>query len=145
MLNSADARYSNGDFTFDVNLPLFDNIHERSGWVASVQSFFSTPDASGVFVGNTHTNVFANIHIAEFAQMTSYSSKTKHFSTMVATFTDRSLVNDISANTIGTPIDEHWWINKVVTISFTDNTLTRITTPSTARFQIVLNLWKADD
>ena len=146
VLNSAQARYnSDGSFTWDVNLPLFDSIHERSGWVASLQNFYSTPSAAGVFVGNTHTNVFGNIHIREFSQVTSYSSKTSNFTSVLATFTDRSWVSDVVTNSIAIPIDEFWWINKSVTVFFSDNAMNNIVTPSTAVFQLTLNLWKAND
>jgi hypothetical protein len=146
ILNSADARYaSDGSFTWDVNLPLFDSIHERSGWVVALQSFFSTPTNAGVFVGNTQTNVYANIHIREFAQMTSYSSKTRHFTTIIATFTDRSFISDVAKETVAIPVDENWWINKQITVFFSDNLMNQITTPETARFQITLNMWNPNN
>lgn len=141
ILNSADARYNAGEFTWDVNLPLFDNINDRSGWVVALQNFFSTPTTAGVFVGNTHNNVFANIHIKEFSQLTSYSSKTRHFSSIIGTFTDRSLVSNLTTDMVAIPIDEGWWINKQITVFFSDNDINTINTPSTSTFQITLNMW----
>lgn len=148
ILNSADARYTSGFFTWDINLPLFDNIHDKSSWVMSVASFFSSViPSTGLNVGNTQiaSSAFANIHIQELSQITSYSSRTRTNSDIVATYSGRSYVSSSVRDAIAIPVDEQWWIRKAITVSFSDINMTRLNTPADAPFQLCLLIWKADE
>ena len=148
VLNSAQARYYNNEFCFDVSLPLFDNINTRVGWVMCVNSFNSSViPSNGLNVANTQTSPssFANIHLKEFSQITSYSSKTRTNTSVIATFNGRSFTSNASINSVAIPIDEYWWCQKSLTVFFSDENLNILSVPADATFQISILIWKADD
>lgn len=148
ILNSANGRYSNGEWAFNIDVPLFDNLNEKYKWVMSVQSFFSSLITStGGNIGNTHnaTSLYGNIHIREFTQITSYSSKSKTNTDIVATFTGKSFMASPALNSIAVPIDDSFWIQRQITVYFSDATQTKLTTPQDAQWQLTLCLYKADD
>lgn len=147
ILNSSNARYTNGSFTFDVNLPLFDSMHNRCEWVMNLSNFCSSVDPlSGLFIGqdNLSSVPIVNIHIQEFSQITQYSSKTKGMSDVIATLYNSSSEYFNTVNTIAIPIPEQWWINKTCTISFSDIQLNKLNVSQETPFQLTLDLWKAD-
>lgn len=148
ILNSANGRYINGEWAFNIDVPLFDNLHEHYKWVMSVQSFHSSVITStGGNIGNTHTNAssYGNIHIREFTQITSYSSRSKTNTDIVATFTGKNFASSPALNTVAVPIDSNFWIQRQITVYFSDATQTRLTTPQDAQWQLTLCLYKADD
>lgn len=148
ILNSTHGSYSNGDWTFYVDMPLFDNIPKTENWVISVQSFYSSVIAStSGNIGNTHlsSSAFANIHIRELQQNTSYSSRTKTNTTIVSSFTGRSVVANPALNTIAIPLNSNFWIQRQLTVFFSDATMTPLITPNDANWQLTLLIYKADD
>ena len=145
ILNSSNARYNNGEFAFDVNLPLID-YREKAKWVISVDNFNSAPiPSTGLNVGNTQTSIFANMHMRELSQILSFSSKTMCASDVILTFTGRSFYRANSTNTIAEPLGEQFWVNKQITLYFSDSSLNKLTTPQDAPFQVCMLIWKAED
>lgn len=144
VLNSANARYSNGDFIFEVNLPLYDNLHTKVGWVMGVDSFFTSSAIGGITL--TGHGTYANLHCRELTQICSYSSEKKAQSDSILTFNSSFVKNYLSTDTVGqTLVDENFFVNKTLTFSFSDSTLTRIVAPSNSVFQVCLLIWKAED
>jgi hypothetical protein len=144
VLNSANARYSNGDFMYEVNLPLYDNLHTKVGWVMGVDTFFTSSTIGGISIAGG--GVFANLHCKELTQITSFSSEKKAQSDAILTFNSGNYQNFLCTNSVGQPIiDENFFVNKTLTLSFTDSTLTRIVAPSNSVFQCTICIWKAED
>ena len=140
VLNSANARYFNGDFSFDVNIPTYDNLHTKVGWVLGVDTFVTSNTPGGITA--TGGGLFANLHMRELTQITSYSTDKKAQSDCILTFNSAFVKNYIDTNTVGLPIaDENFFINKQLTLYFTDNTLTKVVAPSNTAFQVTLLLW----
>jgi hypothetical protein len=84
ILNSANARYFDGEFVFDINLPTFDHLHTKVGYVVGVDSFYTSSTPAGITaVGG---GLFGNLHMRELAQITSYSSEKKAQSDVILTF-----------------------------------------------------------
>jgi hypothetical protein len=145
VLNSSDARYNNGEFQWDVTLPLID-YKEKAKWVVSVDNFNSAPiPSTGLNVGNTQTNAFANLHMREISQILSFSSKTRGMTDVILTFIGRSFYRANSTNTIAVPLAEQFWVNKQITLYFSDVSLNRLITPQDAPFQVSFLIWKAED
>jgi hypothetical protein len=69
VFNSANARYYNGEFSFDLTLPTFDNLHTKVGWVLGVDSFCTSNTPAGITA--TGGGTFANLHLRELSQITS--------------------------------------------------------------------------
>lgn len=138
VLNSANARYTNGEFAWDINMPMWDNLHTKTGWVMGVESLFI-----GVSVAATD---FGNIHLNELSQLLSFQSNTKANSTVLLTYNSSATHNDFVTDSVSIPItDENFFINKTLTVWFSDKTLTRTTPGSTFPFQLTLNIWRPDD
>ena len=140
VLNSANARYYNGEFSFDVNIPMGDNLHTKVGWVLGVDSFFTSSAIAGITL--TGNALFANLHLRELTQITSYSTDKKAQSDCILTFNSGITKNYLDTDTVGLPIaDENFFINKQFTMYFTDNTLTKVVAPQNSSFQVTLMLW----
>lgn len=140
VLNSANARYYNGEFSFDVNIPTFDNLHTKVGWVIGVDTFVTSNTPAGITpLGG---GLFGNLHMRELTQITSYTTEKKAQSDCILTFNSAFVKNYIDTNTVGLPIaDENFFINKQLTLYFTDNTLTKVIAPSNTAFQVTLLMW----
>ena len=140
VLNSANARYYNGEFSFDINIPLWDSYNTKVGWVLGVESFFTSNTPAGITpLGG---GLFGNLHLRELCQITSYSTEKKAQSDCILTFNSAFVKNYIDTNTVGLPItDEGFFINKQLTMWFSDNTLNKLVVPSNTAFQVTLMLW----
>jgi hypothetical protein len=144
VLNSADARYVNGDFQFDVNLPLFDNLHTKTGWMIGVESFFTNSTIANINLAGGGT--FANLHLRELAQIGSYASNKKSSTDVLLTFNSGSVINSFVNSSVATPItDEGFFVNKLLSFYFSDRLLIKSNEPAISVFQIVLNIWRNQD
>lgn len=141
VLNSANARYYNGDFSFDVNIPMWDSLHTKVGWVLGVDSFFTSNTPAGITA--TGGGLFGNLHLRELTQITSYTTEKEAQSDCILTFNSASVKNFLSTNSVGLPItDEGFWVNKQFTMYFTDNALNKVVVPSNTAFQVTIFLWE---
>ena len=144
VLNSADARYVNGDFQFDINLPLFDNLHTKTGWMIGVESFFTNSTIASINLAGGGT--FANLHLRELAQIGSYASNKKTCTDVILTFNSGSVINSFVNSSVASPItDENFFVNKQMTFYFSDRLLIKSNEPAISVFQIVLNIWRNQD
>jgi hypothetical protein len=140
VLNSANARYYNGDFSFDVNIPLWDSLTTKVGWVLGVDSFFTSNTPAGIT--GTGGGLYGNLHLKELTQITSYSTDKKAQSDCILTFNSASVKNFLTINSVGLPIaDENFFINKQFTLYFTDNSLNKVVVPSNTSFQVTILMW----
>ena len=144
VLNSADARYNNGEFQFDVNLPTFDNLHTKTGWMVGVESFFTNSTIAGISLAGGGS--FANLHLRELAQIGSYGSNKKTCTDVILTFNSGSVINSFVNTSIATPItDENFFVNKQLTFYFSDKLIIKSNETALTYFQIVLNIWRNHD
>lgn len=140
VLNSANARYYNGDFSFDVNIPMWDSLTTKVGWVLGVDSFLTSSAIGGITL--TGGGAFANLHLRELTQITSYSTDKKAQSDCILTFNSGMTKNYLGTDNVGLPItDENFFINKQFTMYFTDSTLTKVVAPQNSVFQVTILLW----
>jgi hypothetical protein len=141
VLNSADAVYNNGEFSFQINLPLFDNLHTKVGWMIGVESFFTNSAIAGISLNGSGT--FANLHLRELSQIGTYSSATKNCSDVILTFNSQSVSNSFVNSSVASPItDENFFINKLLTFYFSDRRMIKSNEPALTSFQVVLNIWE---
>lgn len=140
VLNSANARYYNSEFSFDVTIPTYDNLHTKVGWVLGVESFYTSNTPGGITA--TGGGLFANLHLKELAQITSYTTERQAQSDVILTFNRADVKNSLSTNSVGLPVvDENFFINKQLTLWFSDNTLTKAVVPSNTSFQVTILIW----
>ena len=143
ILNSANAQYNNGDFTFQVNLPLFDSLNTKQGWLLGVESFYTSSTPAGISLNGQ--GAFANLHLRELTQITSYSSSRKASGDVLTTFNSAGYTNSFVTDSVAIPItDEQFFINKQITLYFSNSSLTRTVEAENTVFQVVLNLWHPD-
>jgi hypothetical protein len=141
VLNSADARYINGEFIFNVNLPMFDSLNTKVGWMLGIESFFTASAIAGITLAGGGN--FANLHLRELSQINSYSSSKKTCSDIVLTFNSSVTRNNYVASSVTIPItDEQFFVNKQLTFYFSDKLIVKSNEPALTYFQIVLNLWQ---
>ena len=144
ILNSQHARYNNGEFTWDITLPLFDNLHTKVGWILGVESFYTSNVPGAVLeVGQ---GGYANLHLRELTQITSFSSDRKANSDVILTLNSTYVKNDLVQSSIGIPIsDENFFINKSLTMYFSDEDMVKLVELQTMPFQVTLLIWKGTD
>jgi hypothetical protein len=141
VLNSADAVYNNGEFSFQVNLPTFDNLNTKVGWMVGVESFFTSSTIAGISLNGSGT--FANLHLKELDQLGSYASSKKTCTDIIQTFNSGSVMNSFVNSSVAIPItNEQFFVNKQLTFYFSDKLIIKSNEPALTYFQIVLNLWK---
>lgn len=142
ILNSQHARYSNGEFTWEVTLPLYDNLHTKVGWILGVESFYTSDVPNGVLeVGQ---GGYANLHLRELTQIASFSSDRKANTDVILTLNSTYVKNNLVTNSIGIPItDEHFFVNKCLTMYFSNEDMVKMIEPQAMPFQVTLLIWKA--
>jgi hypothetical protein len=141
VLNSADAVYRDGEFSFPVNLPLFDNLHTKVGWMLGVESFFTNSTIAGISLNGGGT--FANLHLRELSQIGSYSSSRRNCTDVILTFNSGNVANSFVSNSVASPItDEGFFVNKNLTFYFSDRFLNKSNLPFDTDFQLVLTIWR---
>jgi hypothetical protein len=125
---------------FDVNLPTFDNLNTKVGWMLGVESFYTSSTLAGITL--TGGGAFGNLHLRELAQIGSYSSARKTCTDVILTFNSANVINSFVSSSVAQPItDEQFFINKVLTFYFSNSSLAKTTEASNVSFQIVLALW----
>lgn len=140
VLNSVNARYIDNEFIFDVNLPTFDSLNTKMGWMLGVESFFTSTTLAGITL--TGGGAFGNLHLRELSQINSYSSARKTCTDVILTFNSANVINSFVSSSVAQPItDEQFWVNKQLTFYFSNSSLAKTAVASNASFQIVLSLW----
>jgi hypothetical protein len=91
------------------------------------------------------TRKFANLHIREFHQASSYSSKSKGFNDVVLTFNTENSKKQITKKTIGHTLSRLVdFVRTPFTLYFTDDALNKVNVPD-GTFQAVIKFWRVDD
>lgn len=140
VLNSANATYRNGEYQFNVNLPTFDSLHTKVGWLIGVECFVTGGTPAGISTNGQGT--FANLHMRELSQITSYCSVNKGTSDVILTFNSPYYANSFVTSSVALPItDERFFINKQLTFYFSDYTLTKTNEAQNLSFQVQLAIW----
>jgi hypothetical protein len=136
-----DVYYNNGEFEFLVNLPLF-SLH-NGRWVFDVESL--SIHTSDILNALTANNSFANLHIRQLSNLSSYISRSKGGSDLVLTFNSAHTNKDIDDDTIANALPSYVnFVNTPLTLYFTDTNLNKVNVPQGV-IQVVLKVFQVEE